>query len=177
MVFRMKKHPSKARAAWLYAEPPTKPPYHATLVGKWQLFIPRTAIDEVWADLASAVERGELGISAKVSTAQPNPNAHDPNTHVAILYAADWRDLDDLRQMLRRIRDAGIAQHVYFKRDRETLASQYSSRGKRNVSVWGSPSGDKIRTKWVGDGNSWVEVTVENQKTVVAQIQAQDRDG
>lgn len=85
MVFRMKKHPSKARAAWLYAEQPTKPPYHATLVGKWQLFIPRTAIDEVWADLASAVERGELGISAKVSTARPNPNAHDPKTHVVVL--------------------------------------------------------------------------------------------
>lgn len=79
--------------------------------------------------------------------------------------------------MLRRIRDAGIVQHVYLKRDRETLANKYSSRANRNVSVWGSPSGDTIRTKWLGDGKSWVEVTVENQKAVVAQIQAQDRDG
>ena len=170
----MVKRPSKARVAWLYAESPTNLPYNATLVGKWQLFIPRTAIDEVWADLASAVERGELGTSAKVSAALSSPNAHDPNSHVVILYAADWRDLDDLRRMLRRIRDAGIAQHVYFKRDHETLANEYSSRRKRNVSVWGSPSGDMIRTKWVGNGKTWVEVTAENQAKIIAEVQDQD---
>lgn len=67
-----------------------------------------------------------------------------------------------------------FAQSIYFKGDRETLASQYSDRGKRTVSMWGSPSGDTIRTKRVGDGKTWVDVTAENQGTLIAQIQAQD---
>lgn len=171
----MVERPSEARVTWVRAEPTPKPPYDRDLVGKWNLFIPKAAIDEVWAEFASAVEAGEFGISAKVSAALPNPEAHDPNAHVVILYAADWRDFDDLRRMLRRIRSAGIAQAVYFKRDRETLASQYSDRGKRTVSVWGSPSGDTIRTKWVGDGKSWVEVTAENQAELIAQIEAHDK--
>lgn len=170
----MTERPSQARTGWLRAEPTPKPPYDAAQVGKWQLFIPRSAIDAVWAEFAGAVERGELGISAKVSTVLSKPDAHDPNAHVVILYAADWRDLDDLRRMLRRIRDADVVQALYFKRDRETLASQYSDRGRRTVSVWGSPSGDTIRTKWVGDGKTWVEVTAENQAAIVAQIESQD---
>lgn len=163
-----------SRAGWLTANAAQKPPYDPDLVGKWQPFIPRSAIDDVWATLAAAIERGELGISGKVSTTAADPRAHDPNAHVVILYAADWRDVDDLRRMLRRIRAAGIVQPLYFKRDRETLTSRYSDRGPRTVSVWGSPAGDTIRTKWTGDGRKWVEVTAENQAAVIAEIQAQD---
>lgn len=171
---RMRGRPSKQRVAWLYAEPKPKPSYDSSTVGKWQLFIPRLAIDDVWDTFATAVQRGELGISAKVSAALPNPNAHDPSSHVVILYAADWRDIDDLRRMLRKIREAGIAQPVYFKRDRETLAGQYSTRSDGPVSVWGSPSADTIRTKWVGDGKTWVELTSENQTRIITQIQSKD---
>lgn len=170
----MTERPSLSRAGWLRAEAPSKPPYDRDLVGKWQPFIPRSAIDEVWADLAAAIEQGELGISGKVSTTNADPRAHDANAHVVILYAADWRDVDDLRRMLRRIRHAGIVQSLYFKRDRETLSSRYSDRGSRTVSVWGSPAGDTIRTKWAGDGKKWVEVTTENQAAIVAEIQAKD---
>ena len=163
-----------SRAGWLRAESPSTQPYDRDLVGKWQLFIPRSAIDDVWASIAAAIERGELGISGKVSTTLADPRAHDANAHVVILYAADWRDVDDLRRMLRRIRAAGMVQPLYFKRDSETLSSQYSDRGPRTVSVWGSPAGDTIRTKWTGDGKKWVEVTDENEAAIIAEIQAQD---
>jgi Domain of unknown function (DUF1917) len=166
--------PSQAKVVWLNAERVPKPSYEAALVGKWQLFIPRVSVDKVWAELSKATEVGELGISAKVSGTLSDPNAHDPSSHVVILYAADWRHLDDLRRMLRRIRGAGIEQSVYFKRDRETLAGKYSVQGKPTVSVWGSPSGDMIRTKWLGNGTTWVEVSAENQAAIIAQIQAQD---
>lgn len=168
--------PSTARTVWLYAEPTPKPTYDSALVGKWQLFIPRVAVDKVWEDLANATESGELGVSAKVSAALSNLNAHDLGSHVVILYASDWRDLDDLRRLLRRIRKTGIEQTVYFKRDRETLADKYSEKSKPTVSVWGSPSGDMIRTKWTGNGKTWVEVTAENQGVVIAQIEEQDED-
>lgn len=169
-----KPQPSKARAVWLYAEREPKPLYDPALVGKWNVFVPRTAVDKVWAALADATERGELGISAKVSASLSNPNAHDPNSHVVILYAADWRDIEELRRMLRRIREAEIKQSVYFKRDIETLSGKYSTKNKPTVSVWGSPSGDMIRTKWVGSGKVWVEVTPDNREAIVAQIEEQD---
>jgi len=168
--------PSTARTVWLYAEPTPKPTYDSALVGKWQLFIPRMAVDKVWEDLANATESGELGISAKVSGTLSNTNAHDPSSHVVILYASDWRDLDYLRRLLRGIRKAGIEQSVYFKRDRETLAGKYSEKSKPTVSVWGSPSGDMIRTKWVGNGKTWIEVTAENQRAVIAQIEEQEEE-
>lgn len=170
MAKPQKQTPATARVVWLYAESDPKPEYNSELVGKWQLFIPRSAVDRVWAEMGSATERGELGISAKVSGTLSNPNAHDPTSHVVILYAADWRDLDDLRRMLRRIREAGINQKVYFKRDRETLAGKYSQQGRPTVSVWGSPSGDTIQTKWVGNGKAWVEVTSDNEAALLAEI-------
>src|SRR5690554_4308087 len=98
MARTAKQQPSMVRTVWLYAEPAAKPLYDSDLVGKWQLFVPRSVVDKVWAEFAGATERGELGISAKVSAALSNPTAHDLNSHVVILYAADWRDLDDLRR-------------------------------------------------------------------------------
>ena len=169
-----KQGPAEARVVWLYAEAEPKPTYDSLLVGKWQIFVPRTAINRVWEELAEATQRGDLGISSKVSGTLSNPNAHDPNSHVIVLYAADWRNLDDLRRMLRRIREAGVEQAIYFKRDRETLAGQYSKKDKPIVSVWGSPSGDTIRSKWIGNAKAWVEINAENQEHFIERIKELD---
>ena len=41
---------------------------------------------------------------------------------VLIVYAQDWPDLADLRHILRKLHEIGLAQDwVHFKRDRETL--------------------------------------------------------
>jgi hypothetical protein len=144
-------------------------------VGKWQVYVQREHVDEAWTTVAAMVAAGQLGPAAKVSTAKENPNSSSsPDVHVVIVYAADWRDVADLRRILRALRGAGLAQGwVHFKRDRETYAGAYVNRGRRGVSVWNAaPGGDEISTKWVTGKR--VVVTDENVAEVVAQIQALD---
>lgn len=118
---------------------------------------------------------GRARPAAKVSTAQPNPNAagkHDK--HVVIVYARDWRDLPDLRRILRTLRDFGLAQGwVHFKRDLETIANRYKVRGHKGVSVWSAPPGvEEISTTWI-TGKRLV-VTDENRAEVIEAIANQD---
>ena len=57
------------------------------------VYVKREYVDEAWGATASMVETGRLGPLAKVSTALENLNsAGDPNLHVIIVYATDWRD-------------------------------------------------------------------------------------
>jgi hypothetical protein len=102
-----------------------------------------------------------------------NPNSSGgPAEHVVIVYAADWRDVADVRRILRTVR-AGLATGwVHFKRDLETLAGVYGTRGRKGVSVWNSRNCDQISTRWL-TGNS-VVVTDENAAEVVAAIERQD---
>lgn len=160
---------------WVWVEVTNQQPYDESCVGKWQVFVDRAHVDEAWTNVAALVLAGELGPSAKVSTARPNPNAvGGPDTHVVIVYAQDWRDLTDLRRILRKLRDIGLAQGwVHFKRDRETLTGAYTVRGRTGVSVWNAPPGiDEITTKWVTGKR--LTVTEENEADVVVAITSKD---
>ena len=144
------------------------------IVGKWQLFVPRGRVDHAWAYVVELVQTGQLGPVAKVSTARPNPNSvGGRDLHVIIVYAPDWRDVVDVRRILRALREAGLARGwVHFKRDRETLAGAYGNRGGRGVSVWNSRAGDEITTTWVTGKR--VLVTDENAVEVVDAIEGLD---
>jgi hypothetical protein len=160
---------------WLWTEDPARVPGDPDTSGKWQVYVQREYVDEAWATIASMVEAGRLGPAAKVSTAKENPNSSSgPGLHVIIVYAANWRDLDDLHHILRSLRDAGLAQGwVHFKRDLETRSGAYLNRGSRGVSVWNAaPGGDEISTKWITGKR--VVVTAENEDEVIAQIEGQD---
>jgi hypothetical protein len=160
---------------WVRVEMAGLPACDFSFVGKWQVFIDRDHVDEAWTKVASLVLAGELGPSAKVSTARPNPNAvGGTNMHVVIVYAQDWRDLTDLRRILRKLREIGLAKGwVHFKRDRETLAGAYTVRGRTGVSVWNAPPGvDEITTKWVTGKR--LTVTDENEAEVVDAIASKD---
>jgi len=160
---------------WLWAEKAGPPPLNPDYVGKWQVFVDRAHVDKAWNDIATLVHAGELGPSAKVSTARSNPNAvGGPDTHVLIVYAQDWRDLADLRRILRKLREIGLAQGwVHFKRDRETLAGAYTVQGRKSVSVWNAPPGiDEITTKWVTGKR--LTVTDENEAEVILAIASKD---
>lgn len=162
-------------AYWVFAEISGRGPSNPATCGKWQVFVPRDRVDDAWSTIATLVERGELGPSAKVSTAKENSNSSSgPQMHVLIVYAADWRDIDDLRRILRALRANGLADGwVHFKRDLETYAGAYVNRGSKSVSVWNAkPESDEISTKWI-DGKRLV-VTPENTAEVVAAIEAQD---
>ena len=105
---------------WVYCRRPHwTPGDYSEAVGKWQLFVPREEVDQAWASVVELVLAGRLGQAAKVSTARPNPNSvGGPNLHVIIVYAADWRDVADVRRILRTLREAGLARGwVHFKRD------------------------------------------------------------
>jgi hypothetical protein len=159
---------------WVWAEVLSRP-YEEENGGKWQVFVDREYVDEAWSSVAAGVLAGELGPSAKVSTAKPNPNAvGGPNLHVLIVYAGDWRDISDLRRILRKLREIGLAQGwVHFKRDRETWAGAYTVRGRTGVSVWNAPPGvDEITTKWVSGKR--LTVTDENESEVVGAIASKD---
>ena len=93
-----------------------------------------------------------------------------------IVYATDWRDLDDLRRILRALRDAGVAQGwLHFKRDLETRSGAYLNRGSRGVSVWNAaPGGDEISTKWITGKR--VIVNAENKDEVISRIERQDSE-
>lgn len=160
---------------WVSVEMAGWPVYDQRFVGKWQVFVDGDNVDEAWIKIASLVLAGELGPSAKVSTAKPNPNAvGGPNMHVVIVYAQDWRDLTDLRRILRKLRGIGLANGwVHFKRDRETLTGAYTVRGRTGVSVWNAPPGvDEITTKWVTGKR--LTVTDENEAKVVDAIASKD---
>ena len=159
---------------WVYCLRPDWTPGDSETVGKWQVFLPREEVDQAWASVVDLVRAGELGPVAKVSTACPSSKSvGGPNAHVIIVYAPDWRDLADVRRILGALRQAGLARgSVHFKRDRETVAGVYGNRGTAGVSVWNSPEGDTITTKWV-TGRRLV-VTDENCVEVVGAIERRD---
>lgn len=162
---------------WLFARAPDWAPANPDTSGKWQVYVSRELVDGAWRKVSAMVEAGQLGPAAKVATAKGNPNnPNGPDVHVIIVYAADWRDLDDLRRILRALRDADLAHGwIHFKRDRETRSGAYTNRGSRSVSVWNAaPDGDEISTKWLTGKR--VVVTAEDAAEVVALIEAQDAE-
>jgi hypothetical protein len=177
MSTKVKKPSKTTNDDYVRVEAPDRPPTNFDTFGKWQVFVPRVHVDEVWAKVVDLVRAEELGPSAKVSTAKGNPiSPNDPDNHVIIVYAADWRDLADVRRILRTLRSAGVAKGwLHFKRDRETLSGKYNFRGDRGVSVWSArPDSDEISTKWLTGKR--LAVTDENASEVVAAIERQDAE-
>ncbi|MHB1252207.1 MAG: putative phosphothreonine lyase domain-containing protein [Acidimicrobiales bacterium] len=163
---------------WIWAEDPSRAPGNPDTSGKWQVYVQREYVDEAWSTIASMVEQRQLGPAAKVSTVKENPNSPSgPGLHVIIVYASDWRDLNDLRRILRALHEVGLARGwLHFKRDLETRNGAYLNRGSRGVSVWNAaPGSDEISTKWV-TGKRLV-VTAENECEVISQIERQRSSG
>ena len=100
------------------------------LAGKWLVFLPADEVDTVWRRLRDATAAGELGISAKVSTAKPNPDARD-DRYVIYVYTADWRDEAEVMRVREALRALGVADRIGYKRNLETFRGEYSKKGKR----------------------------------------------
>ena len=66
--------------------------------GKWLLFQEPDAVDAAWKKIRDATVAHELGISAKVSTAKPNPDSRD-NRKVIYVYTKDWADEADVMRV------------------------------------------------------------------------------
>jgi hypothetical protein len=123
-------------AFWLFAERKVgEYPAHTERGGKWLVFLPPSQIDEVWAKVKDATERGLLGGSAKVATARPNPNATNPNKVICV-YTYDCTDKEDVRRVRDVLRELGVVAKIPYKADNETRAGSYANRGKRGISKY-----------------------------------------
>lgn len=132
------KNPSEVTEIfWIYAvNNNLSYPVNTPRSGKWLIFVPKIYIDQVWKTIKSSIERGELGNSAKISTAKPNPNAKDPGKGVICVYTYDSDDLTDVRRIRQRLRELGITGKIPYKEDRATLEGKYEVRGHRRISKY-----------------------------------------
>lgn len=100
------------------------------LAGKWLIFLPAEEVDAAWRRVRNATAAGDLGISAKVSTAKPNPDARD-DRYVVYVYTADWRDEPGVMRVREALRALGVEDRIGYKRNLETFRGEYSKKGKR----------------------------------------------
>ncbi len=98
--------------------------------GKWLIFQEPDQVDAVWKKVRNATVALELGISAKVSTAKPNPDSRD-NRKVVYVYTKDWADEADVLRVREKLRELGFVDRIGYKRNIETFAGEYAKKGKR----------------------------------------------
>jgi len=117
---------------WIVQDAPLVKPeaIEDELAGKWLIFLPPEKVDEAWIKVRNATSANELGISAKVSTAKPNPDSRD-NMKVIYIYTADWRDELDVMRVRNRLKELGFTDRLGYKRNIETFRGEYSQKGKR----------------------------------------------
>ncbi|KLK88484.1 hypothetical protein SZ63_05565 [Methanoculleus sediminis] len=99
-------------------------------VGKWLIFVAADEVDEAWRKIRDETVKGSLGISAKVSTAKPNPDSRDERS-VIYVYTRDWADEADVMRVRERLRELGFEERIGYKRNIETYRGEYSEEGRK----------------------------------------------
>ncbi|MDK2915581.1 MAG: hypothetical protein PWR25_138 [Euryarchaeota archaeon] len=99
-------------------------------VGKWLIFVAADKVDEAWRSVRDETVKGTLGISAKVSTAKPNPDSRDERS-VIYVYTRDWADEADVMRVRERLRELGFTERIGYKRNIETYKGEYSEEGRK----------------------------------------------
>ena len=100
------------------------------LAGKWLIFLEKNQVDQAWQRVRDLTCQGALGISAKVSTAKPNPDARD-DRFVVYVYTPNWQDEGDVMRVREELRSAGFVDRLGYKRNLETFRGEYSKKGKK----------------------------------------------
>ncbi|MGC9435079.1 MAG: putative phosphothreonine lyase domain-containing protein [Methanomicrobiales archaeon] len=98
--------------------------------GKWLIFVEKDVVDALWRRIRDATCEGRLGISAKVSSAKPNPASRD-DRYVIYVFTSDWSDQEDVMRVREELRELGVEERIGYKRNLETFAGEYSKKGKR----------------------------------------------
>ena len=98
--------------------------------GKWLIFQEPDGADAAWKKVRDATVAHDLGISAKVSTAKPNPDSRD-SRRVIYVYTKDWADEPDVMRVRENLRRLGFVDRIGYKRNLETFAGEYAKKGKR----------------------------------------------
>ncbi|ROW07296.1 hypothetical protein VMCG_03696 [Cytospora schulzeri] len=91
--------------------------------GKWMLFVEPVFVDDVWATVARATFKNELGIAAKVAPREERGSAKE---RLICIYTYDFSDRDDIARVLHRlrqlelVRDRAPGKPIYYKSDAYT---------------------------------------------------------
>ena len=134
---RERKLTKEKREYWLLAERKVGYyPEHTDRGGKWLIFVPSDAVDEVWQRVKQAAEEGKLGSSAKVSTAKSNPNSTDSSKYVICVYTYDADDEADVQQIRSSLRQLGFTNKIPYKADDTTFQGKYSKSGDKRTSLY-----------------------------------------
>ena len=94
--------------------------------GKWLIWLSVQTIDRYWQSIREAVERGQLGNEAKVSTAA-SPQARAGKPYVICVYTYDYDDETDVMRIREELRRLGIHRKIRYKADEDTQALRYGS--------------------------------------------------
>jgi hypothetical protein len=125
--------PSKTtQTYWIVQDAPGSPPeaIEDENAGKWLIFQEPDQVDAVWKKVRDATVALELGISAKISTAKPNPDSRDARK-VIYVYTKDWADEPDVMRVRKKLHELGFIDRIGYKRNIETFAGEYAKKGKR----------------------------------------------
>ncbi len=108
-----------------------KKPREERASGKWLIFDHAERIDALWEVISTAIKNGQLGPSAKVATAKPNPNAKDNATRVICVFTEDYNDREDVHRVEQELRALGVKNRLVYKLDRDV--GKYENRGDTNL--------------------------------------------
>lgn len=88
--------------------------------GKWMLFPEPDEVDDIWAMVARATAKGDLGVAAKVAP-RPNNGMVDPEktARLVCVYTKDFGDVEDVGRVLLGLKELGLVESskrpIYYK--------------------------------------------------------------
>jgi hypothetical protein len=94
---------------------------HSCKGGKWLIYVPTAAVDDVWARVARSLMCGELGRAAKVGRM-----GDAGESHVICVYAPDFDDRAELDRLRGALRTLGFNKPLSFKPDVFTYLDIYA---------------------------------------------------
>jgi len=123
--------------AWIYAlRKEGSYPASTERSGKWLIFLSAETIDRYWQKIKAAVEQGQLGAQAKVSTlskgsmppeVRRKKEERGDTRFVICVYTYDHQDKGDVMRIREVLRDLGIRRPIRYKADVDTHAGSYGN--------------------------------------------------
>lgn len=83
--------------------------------GKWCLFLHPSAVDGVWAKVAEATEKGQLGVLSKVYTAKSRDNTRN-DRFALYVYTQSYNDVEDVMRVRKALTALGIKFRITYKK-------------------------------------------------------------
>lgn len=101
---------------------------------QWMLFVEPALVNDVWATVARATVRNELGISAKVAPREATSLSKD---RLVCIYTYDFSDRQDIGRVLGRLRELELVRSGPGRRQIYYKADAYTYLGIGSGNPWG----------------------------------------